>query len=266
MCFAVISVLAQPISYVSIQSQGVHLWLVFLSLCELCSGQEQRKPSFLNVTPDDVLDLHDDWVRETFQFQTFQSTRQTQYLHTHAHRWRQMIACVFMCLIWMIENMSVHVCRFEEHMRRWTNSEENWPQWKTRRKIPLLPDSCCALHHSHNPSVLFISPVCFLSSYIDLAVSPYLYLLYMFSLLILHAHSRACMHTYTHTYASEMRTSRGIGVGVSRWKEANLWLDDWVIERVKGQSSKAVILSTSLMQTRTNAEMQERQPDPILQS
>lgn len=125
-------------------------------------------------------------------------------------------------------------------MRKWTNSEGICPQWET--DWSLLSDSCCALHHSHNPSVLFISPVCFLSSHIDLAVSLYLYLLYIFSHLILHAH------------ASEMRTSRGTGVGVSRWKEANLWLDHWVIERVKGQSSKAVSLSISLTQTRTNAK------------
>lgn len=93
-------------------------------------------------------------------------------------------------------------------------------------------------------------------------VSLFLYRLYIFSHLILHAHGH--VRTLTLTHASEMRTSHGTGRGGSRWKEANLWLDDWKTERVKGQSSKAVSLSTSLTQTRTNGEMQERQPGPIL--
>ncbi|MDG2555515.1 hypothetical protein P7M41_26335, partial [Vibrio parahaemolyticus] len=71
------------------------------------------------------------------------------------------------------------------------------PQWGTPLKTPLIPDSCCVLHHSHNPSVLFISPACFLSSYIDLAMSAYLYLLYFLSSHF--ARTQPCMHTYTHT-------------------------------------------------------------------
>lgn len=126
------------------------------------------------------------------------------------------------------------------------------------------------------PAVLFIiptiplfslCPVCFLSSYIDLAVSLY-FLSPLYFLSSRFARTQAFTNTYipSHAHTSEMRTSRGAGAGVSRWKEANLWLDDWVIERVKGQSSKAVSLSTSLTQTRNNAETQEQQPDPELEA
>lgn len=83
---------------------------------------------------------------------------------------------------------------------------------------------------------------CLLSVFIHWSghVSPFIYPLYFLSSHF--ARTQACMHILSHTQASEMRTSRGTGVGVSRWKEANMWLDDWVIERVKGQSSKAVCL------------------------
>lgn len=91
--------------------------------------------------------------------------------------------------------------------------KKNCPQWgnPTDSSSPLcfllcsssFPQTHCSLH---------LPSFCFLSSCIDLAVSLFLYLLYSFSHLILHAHRHAC----THTLASEMRTSHGTAVGVSR--------------------------------------------------
>lgn len=148
-------------------------------------------------------------------------------------------------------------------MRRWT-------------KLPTVGRPERKLLSFLTPTVLSIIPTIPLFSSSPLSAfclhtliwpCPLIYISFIFSLISFCTHTgKSCTHTFTHTQASEMRTSRGTGVGVSRWKEANLWLDDWVIERVRGQSSKAVSLSTSLTQTRTNAEMQERQPEPILQS
>lgn len=154
----------------------------------------------------------------------------------------------------------------------WRTYEEE-EEGKLWRKLPTVgspteaPDSCCALHHSHNPSVLFnsrlLSVIIHRSGFVVLFLSP-LISFCTHSGIQEHIHTLSLSHT--HTLKEEMRTSRGIGAGVSRWKEANLWLDDWVIEKVKGQSCKAVSLSTSLTQTRTNAETQERQPDPELET
>lgn len=149
-----------------------------------------------------------------------------------------------MCLIWMLKMSNM------KNIWGWQTQKKNCPQWETRLKTPLLPDSCCALHHSHNPSVLFISPVCFLSSYIDLAMSPYLYLFYIFSHLILHA--QPYMHTYTHTQASEMRTSRAIGVE-SVDERRPIW--DWMTEWLKEWRAKAVKPSVSLHHSRRQEPM-----------
>lgn len=123
--------------------------------------------------------------------------------------------------------------------RRKGNAKKSCPQ----QEPPLTEDSWLLLCSS--------SPVCFPSSGIDLAASPYF-------LSPLYFLSSFCTHSYvhSHTRGSEMRTSRGIGEGGRRWKEASLWRYDWVIERVKGQSSKAVSLSTLLTQTRTNTGTQ----------
>lgn len=104
------------------------------------------------------------------------------------------------------------------------------PSWK----IPLFPDSCCALHPSHNPCVLFIFPVCFLSSYIDLAAPLYLYLLYIFSHLVLHAHSR--------------RLQKWEPAMALDWKSVDERrpICDWMTEWLKEWRAKAVKLSVSL--------------------
>lgn len=192
-----------------------------------------------------------------------------RHTHTDTHKVRDAVweECC-MCLIWMVK-MTECTClctrQHEEHMRRRqrANSEEKLPAMGNPTEAP---DSCCVLHHSHNPSVLFnsrlLSVIMHRSGFVVLFLSP----LY-FPLISFCTHSGIQEHTHMHTHThrhlkEEMRTSPGTGAGVSRWKEANLWLDDWVIEKVKGQSCKAVSLSTSLTQTRTNAETQEQQPDP----
>lgn len=107
----------------------------------------------------------------------------------------------------------VHVCRFIKYEECGHIQKKNAHSGKPDLKLLSFL----------TPAVLFIiptiplfsssPPVCFLSSYIDLAMSPYLYLLYIFSHLFLHAHRQACTHAHTRTRASEMRTSLGAGSG-----------------------------------------------------
>lgn len=160
----------------------------------------------------------------------------------HRHTGKNTGECRLMAArVWSRLNGHVYRFLYEEHMTVEVDGrKKNCPQWgnPTDSSSPLcfllcsssFPQTHCSLH---------LPSFCFLSSSIDLAVSLFLYLLYSFSHLILHAHRHAC----THTLASEMRTSHGTAVGVSRWKGANLWLDDWVTEEWR---AKAVKLSVSL--------------------
>lgn len=113
------------------------------------------------------------------------------------------------------------------------------------------------------PAALFIiptiplfssSPVCFVSPCNDLAVPPrFLPAAHWLSSLV--ARTRAFMNTSIRSGA-HFRNEKQSGHWSGRQEMkvgADLRLDDGVIERVKGQSSKAVGLSTSITQTRSKA-------------
>lgn len=105
---------------------------MLLSLCELCRRQELRQPRLLNVTPDDVLHLHDDGVRGRLQLQTLRSTRETQYLHVHKRAQSETDgsgASGFNAEDERVcERLTICVEQHEEHMRRMrVNAEEKLP-------------------------------------------------------------------------------------------------------------------------------------------
>lgn len=156
----------------------------------------------------------------------------------------------------------------EEHLRRRENNGESYPypQWEN-------PD-----WRLLTPAVLFIiptiplfslCPVCFLSSDIDLAVSLYFYLLYIFSHPILHALGHSWTHTYTHTHKHTRQKWEPVVALEQESVDERRPICDWMTEWFKEWRAKAVKLSVSLHRSRRWEPMprcKRGQPDPELEA
>ena len=240
-----------------VQNQDVHLWLVSLPLCELRCGQEKRQPVFLNVTPDDVLDLHDDRVRETIQLKTLQPTCQTQYLHacthTHTHKETSQIQSNHSRGRWLhvfdlnVKDDWVYIS-IDLYKSTWRPDEE---VDELRRKLPTVgnptedswlllcpssfPQSLCSLHL---PSAFCLNT----------SIWPCLpiYISFIFSLISFCTHTSVHAHTLAHTL------QKWEPVVALEWESVDERrpICDWMTEWLKEWRAKAVKLSVSLHRSR----------------
>ena len=214
------------------RNSGSHfssMWLLMMSWISMTTGFE-RHTSFRRSSPP---------------------ARRNIYTQTHTHRehisrtqsktqWRQMVACVLMCLIWMLKMSNMKNIWGWQTLRKklptvGNPTENSSPSWLPLRSSS-FPQSLCSLHlprllsvlvHRSGHVSLFISLLYFLSSHF--------------------ARTQPYMHTHAHTQASEMRTSRAIGVE-SVDERRPIW--DWMTEWLKEWRAKAVKPSVSLHHSR----------------
>lgn len=146
----------------------------------------------------------------------------------------------------------------------WTNSAENCPQWETRLKAPLLPDSCCALHHFPQ-SLCSLNLPCLLSVFIHRSGRVSLFISPLYFLSSRFARTHTAMHAHIHF---TRRPQKWEPVAALEWESVDERrpICDWMTEWLKEWRAKAVKLSVSLHRSRRQEPTLRRESSSQIQS